>query len=251
MRTVTLHARSFAFGEATLAASFGVVVFIALLPGFARLWELMVNEEWLAPLVTMSLVQFIAATLVAHRCGKMTRETLWTELLIKALIALAYVTGFVLQRMWDGADTDSMWASVGHAVSGSLITIELLRFVAVIRSAGLRIPLLEILAQVLEKTVVGAVRTQAQRERTEQATAKGVITGAKAGWQAAREDYFDKGTVGPPPKTEQISDILPVVLPKVEDSDPDMDAMDGETGKGACTDGSGPIPPPPPTAGQR
>jgi hypothetical protein len=135
---------------------------------------------------------------------------------------------------------------VGHAVSGSLITIELLRFVAVIRSAGLRIPLLEILAQVLEKTVVGAVRTQAQRERTEQATAKGVITGAKAGWQAAREDYFDKGTVGPPPKTAEISDIIPVVLPKVDDSDADMDAVDGGAGEGGCTADRPPPPPPSP-----
>jgi hypothetical protein len=205
MRTVTLHARSFAFGEATLAASFGVVVFIALLPGFARMWQLMADEPWLSTLVVVSSVHLVASTLVAIRKGSFTREAFWTEMLLKALICLAYVCGFAIQRMWDtdpkALPEDSAFRSIGHAVSGSLITIELGRFGSVLRSANLFVWPLEAVMQFLGKTYAGELKRQEQRNRTQEA----VVQAVRVERFAAREELARSGEIKSQPFVETVN----------------------------------------------
>jgi hypothetical protein len=218
MRTAILNVRSFAFSEASLlGVAFGVVTILA----FARLWQLMVTEEWLAPLVVMVAVQFASAMFVGYWKGTLTKQAAGTEVLIVALIFLAYAAGFAVQRMWAEAPRGTFYGSLGHATSGSLIMVALARFLANIRAAKLKVPALDLIYRLLEQTVAGQLRKQAISEKTDEAKAEGVITGARKGWQAARKKEWETGIVGPPPKQEELSGIIPAV--KV-DSDPEIEA---------------------------
>jgi hypothetical protein len=170
MRAETLHARSVNPDAAVLLGPLVVAAVVA----FARLWGLMVSEEWLAPLVVMMLVQFLAGCLLAHRDRVLTPTAVKAELTIKALVVLAYIAGFAVQRMFEGdPSAPSNMASVGHATAGGLIGFEVVRFGRVLRAFGLRAGPFEGAVVWFETTFAGEARKREMLDAKADAKAEG------------------------------------------------------------------------------
>lgn len=211
MRADHLHARSVAFEQAGALAG---VVCILITVAFARLLDLMVTEEWLAPLLGMMLVQFLGGCMLAHRRRILNRETLTAEVTIKVMMVLAYVAGFIVQRMFDkGPDApNGAMGSVGHATAGALIAFDFLRFVRTLRAFGLRLGPFEAAVIWFDRTFAAEFR----RQEVEQVA----CNVAKAERHAAVEEYRDTGEISRQPAVTT-SNVCPP-----PDSDPSIDAQD-------------------------
>jgi hypothetical protein len=256
MRTVTLHTRALAFEQAAIAGSAAVMGSVA----FAKFIGLVIHDDWLAPLLLAMVFVFLAECLLANKLGSLNWSQVSGLLTINCLLILAVALGFTVQRMSIGDAGAHPW---GHyMIAGAIFYLLAYRFARVLREFGIRLGPYEVMLIWFEKAIGGPVR-EAMIQRTHEegrvegceegkaaGKAEGLITGAKAGWQLARERAWDTGgDIGPPPRKAELSGIVPIV--KVDDTATEVPTTDGETGEGACTDGSGPIPPPPPTAGQR
>lgn len=211
-----LNTRAVSLDAAILVGCVAVYGFLTAALAFLRLWGLMIREDWLVPLVSMMAVQFVAGCLVANAKGLLTRETVKAELTIKALIVLAYITGFSVQRMFepDGEGGTSFMGTFGHATAGALIGFEFLRVIRIFRTAGMKLGPFEAALVWFDKTFAGEVRSAEIRDAK--------VDAAICERRAAKEEYWATGEVKSHPAINTLSGEVP--CPPQSDTDPDMPA---------------------------
>lgn len=191
MRAEQLHARSILIVEAAIVGGYAVVLAVV---AFTRFLGLIINDDWLGPLMMAMGIEFISGCLLASKMRRLNWGTISASLTIKVLLVLSVAMGFTVQRMNINDPTAMPW---GHYTIASAIGFEIFRFTSVLKAFGVPLgPFGAMLDWVHSqfRTPVEEYRTRAKMDKA-----------AHAERRAALNEYYDTGKPGSQPVVNTLS----------------------------------------------